>query len=66
MARPSGYPYANLLVSGRLTELLDQWRTEGLSYNTIAWRLREYGVVVTGETVRVWYREHQERDGGAA
>ena len=65
MARPSGYPYTNLLLKGRLAELLEQWRDEGLSYDAIAARLRfEHGVVVTGETVRVWHQRN--RDGGAA
>lgn len=63
MARPSGYPYANLLLKGRLAETLEQWRIEGLSYGAMAVRLRfEYGVVVTGETVRIWYREHTQTD----
>ena len=65
MPRPSGYTLANHLLKGRLVELLDQWRAEGLSFDAIAWRLREHGVVVTGETVRVWYRDHNERDGAA-
>lgn len=65
MPRPSGYALANHLLKGRLVEHLEQWRAEGLSFDTIAWRLREHGVVVTGETVRVWYRD-QRRDGGAA
>jgi len=58
MPRPSGYPYANLRLGGRLAERLTEWRTEGLSFDSIAFRLREHGVVVTGETVRQWVREH--------
>lgn len=55
MPRPSQYPAANEALDGRLAERMRSWRDEELSFDTIAYRLREYGVVVTGETVRQWW-----------
>lgn len=61
----SQYPLADRLVGGNLDQRLACWRAEGLSFHEIAFRLREHGVTVTGETVRRWSNELAEPEPAA-
>lgn len=55
MARRSTFPIYDRVLDGRLEGLLRAWRTDGLSYVEIAWKLRsEHGIEVAPETVRRW------------
>jgi hypothetical protein len=61
MPRPSAYPEADEATGGRLAELLHLWHdVEGLSFERIAVRLREFGVTPSGETVRQWWLQTDE------
>jgi len=55
MAPRGTYPLVDRLLDGTLAARLRTQRAEGLSYDEIAARLRDDGVVaVSGETVRQW------------
>jgi len=56
---PTGtiYPLADRIFDGKLAEQLATWRTQGLSFDSIARELHGRGVTTTGETVRRWCSE---------
>lgn len=55
MGRGSIRPLVDKLLDGQLAALLEAWRTEGLSYNDMAYRLRsEHDINVSQETIRRW------------
>lgn len=61
MARQSNFElYDRLVFRGGLAKQLTDWRTEGHSYEEIAYRMREKGVIVTSVTVWRWVRDMEE------
>lgn len=56
------HDYLDMVGARRKTAILHTLRTmraEGCSYHSVARELeRRHGVVVTGQTVRVWDRKH--------
>lgn len=55
MPRTSTFPLYDRLAGGGLLEQLQEWRSEGDSYETLAYKLRaEHGIVVTASTVFRW------------
>lgn len=59
MARRSLYPLVDRLLDGGLAEFIATRRAEGQSFETIARDLQaEHDVVITGQTVSDWYRQH--------
>ena len=45
---------ADRALDGNLETLLNEWRTEGISYAEMSGRLRDRAVTVSYETVRAW------------
>ena len=57
MPRTSTFPLVDRLLDGRLSETLDAWRNEGLSYFDMAVRLHDdHSIEVAPETLRRWVR----------
>lgn len=58
MGRRPQHLLVDRLLKGRLAESLTAWRDEGLSFESMAFRLHaEHDIEVTSETVRRWYGE---------
>lgn len=51
-------PYVDRQLGGTLASRLEQLRSEGQSYASIArWLDREHGITVTAEAVRQWCKQ---------
>jgi intein-encoded DNA endonuclease-like protein len=56
--RTSSFPAWDKALDGRLGDILGDLRSEGLSFEAIAFRLRhEHGITVSSATVRRWCLE---------
>lgn len=57
---------ADRLTNGRLVELIREGRAAGESWDRVARRLdADFAIDVTGETVRLWYRQLEDEAGVA-
>jgi len=56
MARPSTFALHDRVLGGGLADLLRQWRSDGVSFTEMSFRLREKNVHVSPETLRRWMR----------
>lgn len=65
MPSRSTFDLHDALLDGELTKNLRTWRAETppVSYDEIAVRLRDRGVVTTSETVRRWFNQLPSRHG---
>lgn len=52
------YALINRVLGGHLQDLLSGWRTEGISYPEMAYKLRsEHDIAVSDETLRRWVKD---------
>lgn len=59
MSRLSTFPLHDRALDGQLKPILKRFRRQGVSYNDIAFRLRdEHQIVVTATTVMRWCNEN--------
>lgn len=54
MARTSTFPLVDRILDGQLRQRLNEWRSAGDSFETMAFRLRDLGFAVSASTVRRW------------
>jgi hypothetical protein len=67
VARSTVRELTDRLLDGNLDAWLAEQKDAGHSFAEIAFRLRtEHQVIVTGETVRAWYKDSAQMGGDAA
>jgi transposase-like protein len=57
MATRSSFDLVNRATGGHLKANLARWRKNGESYDAIAFRLRDDGIVISRSTVHRWCRQ---------
>lgn len=53
-SRSGLYLWVNEALDGKLGQFLAEWRAEGLTYDQIAYELRDRGYIVSRNTVGRW------------
>lgn len=57
MPKASTFPLYDRITGGKLTQLLTDWRAEGVSFDVMAERLRDMGIAASRSTVNRWCAE---------
>jgi transposase-like protein len=65
MSRPTTFDLYDRIVDGNLRSLLAGWREEGLSFDDVAYKLRDHGISVSRSTVGRWLKSLEAEEPAA-